>query len=174
MGRGSGVGPGLPGSATTNCDWLGMPLVKTVPSAYPIGKPLELLVIRVKEVSDHPVIASTGRKSVCSLARTSRCNYVLPCQARGWCFSFPSPDHTPLRCSRRHHCYLSPRHQHLAIGQQRCRVLVAVRCPDCRSPFNLDQSLTDSKSRGVGDKTKSSYTKSVCCSHGPLGRLSGF
>ena len=46
-------------------------MVKTVPSAYPIGKPLELLVIRVKEVSDHPVIASTGRKSVCSLGRLS-------------------------------------------------------------------------------------------------------
>jgi hypothetical protein len=39
-----------------------------------MGKPLELVVIRVigvdvKEVSDHPVIASTGRKIVCSLAR---------------------------------------------------------------------------------------------------------
>ena len=60
--------------ATTNCDWLGIPLVKTVTSACPMGKPLEVVVIRVigvevKEVSDHPVIASTGRKSVCSLAR---------------------------------------------------------------------------------------------------------
>jgi hypothetical protein len=39
-----------------------------------MGKPLELVVIRVtgvevKEVSDQPVIASMGRKSVCSLAR---------------------------------------------------------------------------------------------------------
>src|SRR5262249_3136277 len=38
-----------------------------------MGKPLELLVIRVigvevKEVSDQPVIASTGRKTVCSFA----------------------------------------------------------------------------------------------------------
>jgi hypothetical protein len=39
-----------------------------------MGKPLEVLVIEVigvevKEVSDQPVMASTGRKSVCSLAR---------------------------------------------------------------------------------------------------------
>jgi hypothetical protein len=50
-----------------------MPLVKTVTSAYAIGKPLELLVIRVtdlevKEVSDQPVVASVSRKSVCSFA----------------------------------------------------------------------------------------------------------
>ena len=68
---GVGVAP-----ATTNCDWLGIPLVKAVTSAYPMGKPLELVVIKVigvevKEVSDHPVIESTGRKSVCSLARLS-------------------------------------------------------------------------------------------------------
>jgi hypothetical protein len=41
-----------------------------------MGKPLELVVINVigaevKEVSDHPAIASTGRKSVCSFARLS-------------------------------------------------------------------------------------------------------
>jgi hypothetical protein len=41
-----------------------------------MGKPLGLLAIEVigmevKEVSDQPVIASTGRKSVSSLARLS-------------------------------------------------------------------------------------------------------
>ena len=41
-----------------------------------MGKPPELVVIsmigvEVKEVSDHPVVASTGKKSVCSLARLS-------------------------------------------------------------------------------------------------------
>ncbi len=41
-----------------------------------MGKPLELVVIKVtgaevKEVPDQPVFASTGRKSVCSLARLS-------------------------------------------------------------------------------------------------------
>ena len=41
-----------------------------------MGKPLELVVIKVicvevKEVSDQPVVASTDRKSVCSLARLS-------------------------------------------------------------------------------------------------------
>jgi hypothetical protein len=41
-----------------------------------MGKPLELVVIRVigvevKEVSDQPVVESTGRKSVCSFARLS-------------------------------------------------------------------------------------------------------
>ena len=82
VGRGRGVGVGLcvevsfSLTATTNCDWLGIPLAKTVTSACPMGKPLELVVIRVigvevKEVLDHPVIASTGRKSVCSLARLS-------------------------------------------------------------------------------------------------------
>src|SRR5262249_47116385 len=60
----------------TNRDWLGMPLVKTVTSAYPIGKPLELVVMRViavvvKELLDQPAIASTDGKSVCSLARLS-------------------------------------------------------------------------------------------------------
>ena len=59
--------------ATTNCDWLGTPLVKTVTNACPMGKPLELVVIRVigvevKEVLDQN---STGRKSVCSLTRLS-------------------------------------------------------------------------------------------------------
>ena len=67
---GVGVAP------TTNCDSLRMPLVKTVTSAWAIGKPLELVVIRVigvevKEVSDQPVVASTGRKSVCSFATLS-------------------------------------------------------------------------------------------------------
>jgi hypothetical protein len=73
---GVGVGLGFDVPAITNCDWLGMPLVNTVASAQPIGNPLELVVIRVigvevKEVSDQPAIASTGRKSVCSLARLS-------------------------------------------------------------------------------------------------------
>jgi hypothetical protein len=41
-----------------------------------MGNPLELVVIRVsgvevKEVSDQPAVASTERKSVCSLARLS-------------------------------------------------------------------------------------------------------
>ena len=73
---GVGVGLGVDVVARTNCDWLGMPLVKTVTSAWPMGKPLELVVIRVigvevKEVSDQPVIAFTGRKSVCSFAKLS-------------------------------------------------------------------------------------------------------
>ena len=64
------------GGVTTNCDSLGIPLVKTVTSAWPMGNPLKLVVItaigvEVKEVLDHPVNASTGRKSVCSLARLS-------------------------------------------------------------------------------------------------------
>ena len=51
-------------------------MVKTVTNACPMGKPLELVVIRVigvevKEVLDQPVTASTGRKSVCSLTRLS-------------------------------------------------------------------------------------------------------
>jgi hypothetical protein len=71
---GVGVGVGVDIAASTNCDWLGMPLVNTVTSAYPMGKPLEMVVIRVigvevKEVLDQPAIASTGRRSVCSLAR---------------------------------------------------------------------------------------------------------
>ena len=42
-----------------------------------MGKPLELVVIKVigvevKEVSDQPAIASTGRKSVCSLAEAQQ------------------------------------------------------------------------------------------------------
>jgi hypothetical protein len=70
--QGLGVGVGV--APTTNCDSLGMPLVKTVTSAWPLGKPLELVVIRVigvevKEVSDQPAIASVSRKSVCSFAR---------------------------------------------------------------------------------------------------------
>ena len=41
-----------------------------------MGKPLELVVIivigvEVKEVSDQPVIESTGRKGVCALTRLS-------------------------------------------------------------------------------------------------------
>jgi hypothetical protein len=45
-------------------------------------KSLEVVVIivigvEVKDVSDQPVIASTGRKSVCSLARLS--NWKLDC-----------------------------------------------------------------------------------------------
>jgi hypothetical protein len=41
-----------------------------------MGKPLELVVIRVtgpevKELSDQPVVASTGGNNVCSLARLS-------------------------------------------------------------------------------------------------------
>jgi hypothetical protein len=73
---GEGVGVEVAVVAITNCDWLGMPFVKTVTSAYPMGKPLEVAVIRaigveVNEVSDQPAVASTGRKSVCSLARLS-------------------------------------------------------------------------------------------------------
>jgi hypothetical protein len=70
------AGIGQEVAQTTSSDWLGMPLVKTVTSAGPMGKPLEVVVIsvigvEVKEVSDQPVITSTGRKSVCSLARLS-------------------------------------------------------------------------------------------------------
>jgi len=48
VGRGRGVGVSLcveesfSVTTTTNCDWLGIPLVKTVTSACPMGKPLEL------------------------------------------------------------------------------------------------------------------------------------
>ena len=71
-----GVGAGVAAAPTTNFDWLGIPLVKIVTRADPTGKPLELVVIRVtgvevKEVSDQPGVGSTGRKSVCSLARLS-------------------------------------------------------------------------------------------------------
>ena len=73
-----GVGAGVAAAPTINFDWLGMPLVKTVTRAWPMGKPLELVVIRViglevKEVSDQPATASTGRNSVCSLARLNNC-----------------------------------------------------------------------------------------------------
>src|SRR6266536_1537775 len=77
VGVGVGLGGGVPVTAApsiTYCDWLGMPLVKTVTSAWPMGKPLEWAVItvigvEVNEVSDQPVLASTSSKSVCSLAR---------------------------------------------------------------------------------------------------------
>ena len=70
------IGPGVGAAPSMNCDWLGMPFVKTVTKAYPMGKPLELVVIRVigpevKEVLDQPVVASTDGKSICSLARLS-------------------------------------------------------------------------------------------------------
>ena len=79
LGVGVGLGGGVPVTAAlsiTYCDWLGMPLVKTVTSAWPMGKPLEWVVItvigvEVNEVSDQPVLASTSRKRVCSLARLS-------------------------------------------------------------------------------------------------------
>ena len=44
-------------------------MVKTVTSAYPVGK--SLTGLEVKEVSDQPAVESTGRKSVCSFARLS-------------------------------------------------------------------------------------------------------
>ena len=76
LGLAVGVGVGVGVAPAMNSDWLGMPLVKTVTSAWPRGKPLELMPIRVigvevKEVSDQPAVASTGKKSVCSLARLS-------------------------------------------------------------------------------------------------------
>ena len=79
VGVGVGLGGGVPVTAAlsiTNCDWLGMPLVKTVTSAWPMGKPVEWVVItvigvEVNEVSDQPVVASTDGKRVCSLARLS-------------------------------------------------------------------------------------------------------
>jgi len=64
------IGPGVGAAPSMNCDWLGMPFVKTVTKAYPMGKPLELVVIRVigvevKEVSDQPaVVSQAGKASV--------------------------------------------------------------------------------------------------------------
>ena len=70
------IGPGVGAAPSMNCDWLGMPFVKTVTKAYPMGKPLELVVIRVigvevKEVSDQPAVVSASRKNVCSFVRLS-------------------------------------------------------------------------------------------------------
>ncbi len=33
------IGPGVGAAPSMNCDWLGMPFVKTVTKAYPMGKP---------------------------------------------------------------------------------------------------------------------------------------
>lgn len=63
-----GVGLGVaPGATKIICDVLGMPLVKTVASAWPSAKPVT--GCEVKEVSDQLLVGSGTRKPICSFTR---------------------------------------------------------------------------------------------------------